>query len=161
MLHFDNLDFYGLPKLPINWTAPVWLKLQLGLFSGRLYFSADEYSHVCEHLNLTEGGSGNLIWQTSDAPSLDNRLSFVREWLLLRRREQDFAHTAMGMLCQQRSLSSKFFLLSSRNQYTDDNSTKEIGNANKDKNEYVANDCDNDDDDYDAECETVSFCQDD
>lgn len=115
MLHFNNLDFYALPTLPTKWVAPEWLKLQLGLFSGRLYFHADEYAHVCDMLNLLEGSNGNLIWKDDDRSDQDSRLSFVRDWLLLRRREQDFTHTPMGMLCQQRSLTPDFFSSSKRN----------------------------------------------
>ena len=41
MLHFDNLDYYSIPSFSAGSTIPTWLKMELGIFSGRLYFSFD------------------------------------------------------------------------------------------------------------------------
>jgi len=125
MLEFNNLNFYVLPTSPTGWVAPPWLKLQLGVFSGRLYFNIDEYTHVCESLNLVESDGGELTWRDLDEPGQDDRLSFVRDWLLLRRREQDFTHTPMGMLCQQQSLTAEFFGASRKNLLTGNDINKE------------------------------------
>jgi len=46
MLHFQNLDYYTIPALPVGWQAPQWLKAELGLFAGRLYFEWEEYSYL-------------------------------------------------------------------------------------------------------------------
>lgn len=42
MLQFNNLDYYTLPPLPDGWRAPSWLKIEFGIFAGRLYFEFDE-----------------------------------------------------------------------------------------------------------------------
>lgn len=59
MLHFNSLKFYGVPALPIFWKAPLWLQVELGIFSGRLYFEYDEYPAILKLLGVMEQ-SGKL-----------------------------------------------------------------------------------------------------
>ncbi|KAM0427773.1 hypothetical protein ACHAPT_007229 [Fusarium lateritium] len=133
MLHFNDLKFYSLPPLPSDWHAPTWLQVELGLYSGRLYFEWGEYEQMCSLLGIQEGLS------LMDEPSLDamvdgaadedlaqdgvqaqaqaqkdsslsehklaqSPLTFLQEWLALRRRGQDFAHSPMGFVSQGKSL---------------------------------------------------------
>lgn len=43
MLHFNDLKYYSIPTLPEHVEPSAWLMLELGLFSGRLYFEYSEY----------------------------------------------------------------------------------------------------------------------
>jgi hypothetical protein len=127
MLHFNDLKYYTVPQLPPNWEAPVWLKIKLGIFAGRLYFDYCEYKELLVFLGLEEATA--LIEQdTEDITSnSDNSgtetakkihgkmkpkttaftrkpLAFLQEWLALRRKGQDFSQTPMGFVCQGKPL---------------------------------------------------------
>lgn len=54
MLHFNQLDYYATPSLPTDFQAPVWLRVELGLFAGRLYIEWDEYYELLGYLGLGE-----------------------------------------------------------------------------------------------------------
>jgi hypothetical protein len=54
MLHFNQLDYYAMPTLPADFQAPVWLRVEMGLFAGRLYLEWDEYYQLLEYLGLDE-----------------------------------------------------------------------------------------------------------
>jgi hypothetical protein len=140
MLHFNDLKYYALPELPKEWKAPSWLSIELGIFAGRLYFEYDEYEDLCQFLGLdktsrikdkgedSEPTDGQSSEEGED--SVDERavplaegqkqsftarpLTFLQEWLTIRRKGQDFAHTPMGHVCQAKSLSANhpFFMLS-------------------------------------------------
>ncbi|KAI8676385.1 hypothetical protein NCS56_00526100 [Fusarium sp. Ph1] len=133
MLHFNHLKFYSIPPLPSDWSAPTWLQVELGLYSGRLYFEWGEYEQMClllgiqEGPGLVEGSSLDMMVDGAadetlahdgvqaqvqgeaqvhkDPTSEDNKLAqnpltFLQEWLALRRRGQDFAHSPMGFVSQ-------------------------------------------------------------
>ena len=125
MLPFSNLAFFSLPPLPPGWVAPQWLKIELGLLSGRLYFDWQEYEALCEYFNAhnelamddrdggEEGPDGEdgdtLKVQTRDGNSSKHMfcarpLMFLQEWLAMRRSGQDIVHTPMGFLTQGKSL---------------------------------------------------------
>jgi len=121
MLHFNKLDYFAIPNLPSGWEAPTWLTIELGLFAGRLYFEYDEYDDICRYLashevsrtednnceamrspvdlNLVEGGGAPPFQSFTSKP-----LTFLQEWLSLKRKGQDFVHTPMGYICQAKSL---------------------------------------------------------
>jgi hypothetical protein len=46
MLHFNSLDYYAIPTLPANFKIPNWVKIELGIFAGRLYFDWDEHEEM-------------------------------------------------------------------------------------------------------------------
>jgi hypothetical protein len=69
MLHFQNLDYYTIPALPASWRAPQWLKAELGLFSGRLYFEWAEYTYLAELYGISED-TGDLD-NTTKVPSVE------------------------------------------------------------------------------------------
>ncbi|EHK99950.1 hypothetical protein M7I_4031 [Glarea lozoyensis 74030] len=130
MLHFNDLKYYTMPDLPSTWTAPPnWLKGELGIFAGRLYFQYDEYKWLCNFLGIdnspksesTNKATGILdekaliaenIWTLRAKAEAVKKpttftpkpLVFMQEWLSLRRKGQDFAHTPMGFVCQGKPL---------------------------------------------------------
>ena len=134
MLHFNNLQYYSIPDLPSAWQAPSWLPLELGLFAGRLYFEFDEYQGLQNTLGLRNSavepadeaghpvgldGAGvvdgaddchSAAIEVQRPPSSESftakPLAFLQEWLAVRRRGQDFAHTPMGHICQGKPLAS-------------------------------------------------------
>lgn len=135
MLHFDNLTFYAMPSLPAKWTVPDWLKTELSIFSGRLYFEFDDYDCICRYLGQNqrqaedeeevnqqcssncEDGTTTLVSKQQD--NTDQKISknghvtftskpiaFLQEWLTIRRKGQDFTHTPMGYICHGKPLSA-------------------------------------------------------
>jgi Tfp pilus assembly major pilin PilA len=142
MLAFNDLTFFSMPALPQGWVAPQWLKTELGLLAGRLYFEWHEYGALCKFLGITEdsssgsdeengdvsvddgeysdedenddinddlpavnGENGNTVTTTRSSSSFSARpLTFLQEWLAIRRHGQDFAHTPMGFLAQGKPL---------------------------------------------------------
>jgi len=117
MLHFNDMDFLAIPALP-DWKAPMWLRVELGIFAGRLYFDWSEYSHICSFLGLDETSILEDEAESSDpssssGPTTTDRpkktfttrpLTFLQEWLAIRRRGQDFIHTPMGFITQGKVL---------------------------------------------------------
>ena len=118
MLHFNSLNYYSLPSLPQNWKPPLWLVVELGLFSGRLYFSFDEYSTVLNHLGQdfddeikrTKTYSVTNVQKVSSQGQeiskyfSDEPLNFFQDWLTVRRKGQDISYTPMGYVCEGRLL---------------------------------------------------------
>ncbi|KAL0254519.1 hypothetical protein SLS55_009995 [Diplodia seriata] len=128
MVHFSDLTYYAMPPLPRGWKAPDWLRVELGLFAGRLYFEYDEYAGIMRYLGIivddqSEDGthddrllsdgemSDSVVVKkkastTITTPFTNRPLTFVREWLASRRKGQDFSHTPMGFVCQGRPLAA-------------------------------------------------------
>ncbi|KAM7221941.1 hypothetical protein V8F06_002692 [Rhypophila decipiens] len=129
MMHFNSLTFFSMPSLRRDWEAPQWLKTELGILAGRLYFEWAEYESMCEFLNVNEHDStaprciedeveeddvvafdGECEKTVLENPKLAKRsfaprpLNFLQEWLAVRRHGQDFAHTPMGFLTQGKPL---------------------------------------------------------
>ncbi|KNG50865.1 hypothetical protein TW65_01843 [Stemphylium lycopersici] len=100
MLHFNKLDYYATPSLPADFQAPVWLRVELGLFAGRLYIEWDEYYELLGYLGLGEDLSQHL----DKLPFAKKPLSFLHEWISLRRKGQDFEHTPMGFVTSGKPL---------------------------------------------------------
>jgi hypothetical protein len=121
MLHFNKLDYFAIPNLPPGWEAPTWLTIELGFFAGRLYFEYDEYDDICQYLGSqevsqkqgrkSEGMRSPIKLSSAEeggAPPCQSftskPLTFLQEWLSLKRKGQDFVHTPMGYICQAKSL---------------------------------------------------------
>ncbi|KAM0269041.1 hypothetical protein ACHAQH_009846, partial [Verticillium albo-atrum] len=50
----DHLQLFSVPRLPVTWTAPVRLVVQLNLFAGQLWLeSYEEYVRICRFLGLS------------------------------------------------------------------------------------------------------------
>jgi hypothetical protein len=120
MLHFGDLKFYSVPTLPQGWQAPMWLKLEVGIYAGRLYFDFTEYHSTLDFLGIRHT-EGNLeISEDTDDEDLDSSmgstnvekskvftcrpLTFLQEWLAIRRKGQNFDQTPMGFICQGKVL---------------------------------------------------------
>lgn len=134
MLHFNDLQYYAVPSLPSNWKAPLWLLSELGIYSGRLYFGYTEYNTLVGYLTTKEETSRTRETEhnTLDVPSSSSvskavveltiepqakaftrrPLTFLQEWLAVRRKDHDFSNTPMGFLCQGKQLleTHAFFL---------------------------------------------------
>jgi hypothetical protein len=128
LLHFNDLKFYSMPSLPPSWEAPLWLKVEIGLFAGRLYFDYSEYALLCEYLGVKESAAsleevddnleelptaldGVVEEEVATKPQESKifarkPLTFLHEWLAIRRKGQDFASSPMGQVCQGKSLKS-------------------------------------------------------
>ena len=120
---FNKLEYYAVPNLPTGWRAPTWLTIELGIFAGRLYFEFEEYGELCNYLGFgtepsekldvpgTDGAADDEFDKATiarEAPSFTaNPLTFIHEWLAVRRKGQDFNHTPMGMVCQGKPLTAK------------------------------------------------------
>jgi hypothetical protein len=108
MLQFNSFNYYAIPPLPTNFKAPNWLKVELGIFAGRLYFEWDEHDEVMSYLGV------QVASQNSDDGSQAERkeafatkpLAFLHEWLAIRRKGQDFEHTPMGFITTGKPLSA-------------------------------------------------------
>jgi hypothetical protein len=141
MMAFNDLVFFSMPPLPSGWVAPQWLKTELGLLAGRLYFQWHEYESLCKFLGVVEDEKNieSLPFDSDDEEDmpasedeLDNKedgqqagktipsprgkkqaittsfsprpLTFLQEWLAIRRHGQDFIHTPMGFITQGKVL---------------------------------------------------------
>ena len=102
MLPFNNLTFYTVPAMPPRWTAPSWLTIELGIFAGRLYFGFEEYIDLRVSLGV-DPLNGESIQRPIFASTV-KVLPFLQDWLALRRRGQDFSHTPVGFVCQDKPL---------------------------------------------------------
>jgi hypothetical protein len=59
MLHFNNLDYCAVPALPQDFKAPTWLKVELGVIAGRLYFDFEEYTTIKTFLGIADSDDNN------------------------------------------------------------------------------------------------------
>ncbi|KIV78786.1 hypothetical protein PV11_06396 [Exophiala sideris] len=69
MLQFNNLNYYAIPSLPIDWSAPLWLRVQLGIFAGRLYFPFEELPYLRNFLGLEE--HSDTLADSTSIPAAD------------------------------------------------------------------------------------------
>ena len=125
MLQFDDFNYLSVPDLPSDWTAPRWLRRDVGIFAGKLYFRFDDYHDLCQFLGVRPkiaGSSHGLPNASLDGASMDGArvdgpgdaeergklgdrpLEFLQQWIGVRRKGQDFAHTPMGFVVQSKEL---------------------------------------------------------
>ncbi|PSR97798.1 hypothetical protein BD289DRAFT_403463 [Coniella lustricola] len=102
MKHFDDLKFYTIPALPLDYEFPTWFRLELGFFAGRLYVPFDECAAVADYLGIPWQSSEKS--QTSGCAFTSNPIAFLQEWLALRRQVQDITQTPMGYILSGRPL---------------------------------------------------------
>ncbi|CCU82053.1 hypothetical protein BGHDH14_bgh02786 [Blumeria hordei DH14] len=123
MLSFNDMNNLVVPPLPTTWEAPIWLRIELGILSGRLYFDSFEYTDILDYLGVQEQ-DGRIIEIHEDFPDLlalkslpqaerrshftSEPLQFLQEWLSLRYNGQDFSHTPMGHICKGKALPVDF-----------------------------------------------------
>ncbi|KAF3221100.1 hypothetical protein TWF106_006425 [Orbilia oligospora] len=109
MIKFDTLRFLSIPPLPEEWKPPSKLSVELGIVAGRLYFPFEHFSDLKDYFGLTYEDAGENM--TADASGVsgspifaEKPLSFLQEWLTLKRKGQDFLHTPIGYICQGKNL---------------------------------------------------------
>jgi hypothetical protein len=146
MLHFNRLDYYAMPPLPTNFKVPSWLKIELGIFAGRLYFEWDEYEEIMSYLSveISKTGADNKSSSDNQSSFATKPLAFLHEWLAIRRKGQDFEHTPMGFITTGKPLSADhpFFVTVEK----DEDSEAKSNTATK---RIVHSDEDGDDDESD------------
>jgi hypothetical protein len=108
MLQFNGLHYYAIPRLRTSFKAPCWLKVELGIFAGRLYFEWDEYDTIMSYLGMQVSPEGNGEYLPSDKRQAfaTRPLAFLHDWLAVRRRGMDFEHTPMGFITAGKPLSA-------------------------------------------------------
>ncbi|RVD84020.1 uncharacterized protein DFL_005787 [Arthrobotrys flagrans] len=109
MIKFDTLRFLSILPLPEEWKPPSKLSVELGIVAGRLYFPFEHFSDLKDYFGLTNEDAGENM--TADASGVSGNpifaekpLSFLQEWLTLKRKGQDFLHTPIGYICQGKNL---------------------------------------------------------
>ncbi|KAK6356074.1 hypothetical protein TWF718_000448 [Orbilia javanica] len=114
MINFDTLKFLAIPPLPGQWNPPAELSVELGIVAGRLYFPFEHFSYLKDYFDLTDDDTeaSAMAGATKNPNFIEKPLSFLQEWLTLRRKGQDFLHTPMGYICQGKTLlqSHPFFM---------------------------------------------------
>jgi hypothetical protein len=106
MLHFNELSYYVLPRLPVGYRVPDWFSIELGIFAGRLYINFPECAPLMKYLQLAD--KIHIDAQQTNGKHVGiftkNPVNFLLEWLTLCRKGQDIMHTPMGYVCQGRPL---------------------------------------------------------
>ncbi|KAH8687808.1 hypothetical protein BGZ60DRAFT_363637 [Tricladium varicosporioides] len=188
MLHFNNLKYWSTPPLPADWQPPLWLKVELGVFAGRTYFEYDEYSYLCAFLGLKEklgaleeyenavainedatedsgaaekkGEECQDDTQTKPVVFVRKPLTFLHEWLAIKRKNLDFQNTPVGYLCMGKSLTMdhSFFAKPEPSAPKDTAQVRGTSSWKKSKDEdEVEEDFYDENDVYDVEFEKDSF----
>lgn len=119
---FNNLKYCAIPAMDYNWEPPKWLAMELGILAGRVYFNFSEYDDICQYFGVSSTEDPEEE-RTTEQHSLsegnstfsDKPLSFLQQWLSLRRKGQDFTHTPMGYVCQSKALTSAHPFFNSAN----------------------------------------------
>ncbi|QSZ28812.1 hypothetical protein DSL72_003317 [Monilinia vaccinii-corymbosi] len=125
MLHFNDLRFYAIPALPEAWQTPTWLTIELGIYAGRLYFNWSEYELITKFLGVSsmkpnQEVDDNAVANTPTSGIFTAKpLTFLQEWLHVRRKGQDFEHTPMGHVCQGKILIANHPFFSSKKEMED------------------------------------------
>lgn len=152
MIAFYSMSFHNLSPTSQEVMLPTWLRVQVFLLAGGLYFNWNDHQALCDFLGIQAAGTVT----TEDVPDLHNMqdaneddvdecrldsprsptravwpftarpLTFLQEWLSVRRRGQDFAHSPMGFIAQGKPLqgSHPFFCESDTAPTTTDNYSK-------------------------------------
>lgn len=109
MQAFNRLSCLTVPRWPSARQMPVWLGIEVGIFSGRLYFDFPEYKPLLAWLAAlpNAGRAGGPCGGESE-----EALQFLQEWLTFRRRTEDIMYTPVGFVCQRQELRESHFFFS-------------------------------------------------
>ena len=128
MLHFNDMKYYTIPTIPCHYKVPIWLPIEIGLFSGRLYFQWCEYEHILSFLGLNSTPAGNpfsphemraangvdITGQSIGPPVKISQptftqqpLAFLQDWISARRKTQDWSSSPMGFIVARKKLTSE------------------------------------------------------
>lgn len=115
MQHFNDLSYFMFPQLQDH-KIPSWLSLELGIFSGRLYFDFSEYPSLIAFLQPAKNPQGEVQNNEIEGSCFAvDPIAFLAEWLSLRRKGQDITNTPMGYICQKRILNPNHSFFATRN----------------------------------------------
>ena len=145
MLHFNSLDYHATPPLPAGFKPPTWLSVELGIFSGRLHFDWHEYAELLGYLGLKK----DLSVDPDAKPFAAKPLTFLHEWIDIRRKGQDFEHTPMGFITTGKPLTDNhaFFQTSAHDAHADIRPRiARVGSGENEQEEDENGDSDHDDD---------------
>ncbi|KAF1931308.1 uncharacterized protein M421DRAFT_56909 [Didymella exigua CBS 183.55] len=145
MLHFNDLNYHATPPLTSGFPLPTWLTVELGIFSGRLHFDWREYTELLGYLGLKQDLS-----KDPDAHSFAAKpLTFLHEWIAVRRKGQDFEHTPMGFITTGKPLTENhaFFQTSGNETHAEIRPRIARVGSGEDEEEDKVGDSDHDDDD--------------
>ncbi|KAK3938153.1 hypothetical protein QBC46DRAFT_441500 [Diplogelasinospora grovesii] len=149
MLPFSRLSYYALPPLPTGTEIPEWLTIELGILGGRLYFEYEEYAGLCWYLGL-ETPEGYFFGDEERTPL---SLSFLLEWLTLRRKGQSVLHTPMGYICLRKQLREDHPFFTSRpsssGQKSDGQGSGQQGEEEEEQHEILVGE--DEEEDYDPD----------
>ncbi|KAI9742779.1 MAG: hypothetical protein M1818_003508 [Claussenomyces sp. TS43310] len=139
MLHFNKLSYYVLPQLPDGYSVPEWLSMELGILAGRLYIDFAECAPLARFLKSADKGSAEVSYENGCRIGVRTMspLSFLLEWLTLRRKGQDIMHTPMGYICQDRTLHEKHAFFLKRRAVAGEPATPSIGRNRKNGQEDI------------------------
>lgn len=104
MQSFNCLSYLTVPSWPSHLQVPVWLGIEVGIFSGRLYFEFAEYEPLLAWLAALRDSTGGKT---------EEPLQFLQEWLTFRRRTEDILYTPAGFVCQGQHLHEGHFFFAS------------------------------------------------
>ena len=100
---FNDFSYYAVPTLPLDFKAPIWLKVELGIFAGKTFFGFDEYEMVRYFLGL------EVVVPSQQRQSMlmcRKPLSFLREWLTIRLKGREYLDSPLGQVIQGHELTS-------------------------------------------------------
>lgn len=146
MLHFNDLKYHATPPLPVNFQPRTWLTVELGIFSGRLHFDWHEYAELLGYLGLTE----DLTKDPGAHAFAAKPLTFLHEWIDVRRKGQDFEHTPMGFITTGKPLTENhaFFQTSGNETHAEIRPRIARVGSGEDEEGRKEDDSDHDDEDF-------------
>ncbi|KAI2636101.1 hypothetical protein GGS21DRAFT_543015 [Xylaria nigripes] len=112
MMTFNTFRYYSFPALPTEYYFPEWFRIEIGIVAGRLYVESTEHSSIIRFLGIDsaapdESSDGQPEPETTDVEApvqfAENPVSFLLDWLTLRRKTNDIMHTPMGYICRGQS----------------------------------------------------------
>ncbi|KAF2623830.1 hypothetical protein BU25DRAFT_399960 [Macroventuria anomochaeta] len=145
MLHFNSLDYHATPPLPAGFKPSTWLQVELGIFSGRLHLDWREYAELLGYLGLKQ----DLSVDPDAHPFAAKPLTFLHEWINIRRKGQAFEHTPMGFITTGKPLTENhaFFQTSAHEAHADIRPRiARVGSGEDEQEEDKDEDSDHDDD---------------
>lgn len=119
MLHFNDLKYYAIPPMPEHYQVPIWLRIEVGFFAGRIYFEWDEYEGILNFLGLrhtvseepSEPEEGTeveaAVPETREKSShgfTPKPVAFLQDWISARRKMQDWSASPMGFIVAGKTL---------------------------------------------------------
>ncbi|CAK7216903.1 hypothetical protein SEUCBS140593_003023 [Sporothrix eucalyptigena] len=116
MLDFSSLTYYSFPAMPVGYTMPAWLPVEMGILSGRLYMEFKEAMHMAQYIGQAVNVDADEETSVTE-PFCANPTTFLLEWLPLRRAAKDILHTPAAYVCQGRALRPDHAFFSQSTQY--------------------------------------------